>query len=99
MGMLTANANADLLNPASWTKSPKPVLQTDEDRHVFGPGHNSFTTTPDGKYDVIVYHARNYKEIEGDPLHDPNRNTRAQILHWNPDGTPNFGEPAPDAGQ
>ncbi|MGN6370934.1 MAG: glycoside hydrolase family 43 protein [Phycisphaerae bacterium] len=99
MGMLTANADADLLNRASWTKSPKPVLQTDEDRHVFGPGHNSFTTTPDGKYDVIVYHARNYKEIKGDPLHDPNRNTRAQILHWNPDGTPNFGEPAPDAPQ
>ena len=96
MGMLTANADADLLNPARWTKSPEPVVQTDEIRRVFGPGHNSFTTTPDGKFDVMVYHARNYKNIKGDPLRDPNRNTRVQIIHWNPDGTPNFGEPAGD---
>jgi hypothetical protein len=25
---------------------------------------------------VLVYHARNYTEIEGDPLYDPNRHTR-----------------------
>jgi GH43 family beta-xylosidase len=98
LGMLTADENADLLDPASWKKSPEPVLKTDEERKVFGPGHNSFTVTPAGE-DVIVYHARNYKEIKGDPLRDPNRHTRAQVIHWNADGTPNFMPPVPDAGQ
>jgi GH43 family beta-xylosidase len=96
LGMLTADENADLLDPASWKKSPEPVLKTDEAAGVFGPGHNSFTTTPEGE-DVIIYHARSYKEIKGDPLNDPNRNTRAQVIHWNPDGTPNFMPPVPDS--
>jgi GH43 family beta-xylosidase len=28
---------------------------------------------------VLVYHARNYTEIEGDPLYDPNRHTRLKL--------------------
>jgi GH43 family beta-xylosidase len=96
LGMLTADENANLLDPASWKKSPEPVLKTDEGRKVFGPGHNSFVVLPTGE-DVIFYHARNYKEIVGDPLNDPNRHTRAQIVHWNADGTPNFMPPVPDA--
>jgi GH43 family beta-xylosidase len=35
--------NADLLDPASWTKLREPVLQTCYDHGVYGPGHNSFT--------------------------------------------------------
>ncbi|GIP57608.1 glycoside hydrolase family 43 protein [Paenibacillus woosongensis] len=96
MGLLCADENADLLDPRAWSKSPVPVFQTNEEHGQYGPGHNSFTVTEDGR-DVIVYHARNYKEITGDPLYDPNRHTRAQIFHWNEDGTPNFGEPLPDA--
>lgn len=96
MGLLYADEDADLLDPKSWSKSPVPVFQTNEGNGQYGPGHNSFTVTEDGR-DVIVYHARNYKEITGDPLYDPNRHTRAQIFHWNEDGTPNFGEPLPDA--
>ncbi len=100
MGMLTADAKADLLDPKSWSKSKEPVLKTDEAAGVFGPGHNSFTTVDDGKgglEDVIVYHDRSYKEIKGDPLNDPNRCERAQVIQWNADGTPNFMPPAPDA--
>ncbi|MNJ55326.1 Extracellular exo-alpha-(1-_5)-L-arabinofuranosidase precursor [compost metagenome] len=96
MGLLYADEDADLLDPMSWSKSPVPVFQTNEENGQYGPGHNSFTVTEDGR-DVIVYHARNYKEITGDPLYDPNRHTRAQIFHWNEDGTPSFGEPVPDA--
>jgi GH43 family beta-xylosidase len=95
MGMLTADENADLLNPGSWKKSPEPVFQTSEKNRIFGPGHNSFTTTPDGKQVILTYHARDYKEIQGDPLNDPNRHTRAQILNFHADGTPDFGEPLP----
>ncbi|MEF2964873.1 family 43 glycosylhydrolase [Paenibacillus sp. M1] len=95
MGLLTADESADLLDPAVWRKSPEPVFQTNEESGQFGPGHNSFTVSEDGR-DVIVYHARNYKEITGDPLYDPNRHTRAQVFGWNEDGTPHFGVPVKD---
>ena len=97
MGMLTARDDADLLDAASWTKSPQPVFRSSDANRQWGPGHNSFTTTPDGKTDVLVYHARNYRDIVGDPLRDPNRNTRAQVIHWRADGTPEFGVPVADA--
>jgi GH43 family beta-xylosidase len=96
MGLLTADEASDLLDPASWEKSSKPVFKTNEKTGQYGPGHNSFTVSEDGSKDILVYHARNYKEIEGDPLYDPNRHTRVQAIEWNEDGTPNFGVPAPD---
>lgn len=96
LGMLTADENADLLDPASWKKSQEPVLKSHDENKVFGPGHNSFVKTPEGE-DVIIYHARNYRDIVGDPLRDPNRHTRAQLIKWNPDGTPSFMPPVPDA--
>lgn len=93
MGLLTANADADLLNANSWTKSPTPVFTTNKAAHLYGPGHNSFTTSEDGKTDILVYHARDYEKINGDPLNDPNRHTRLQPFTWNKDGAPNFGAP------
>ncbi len=93
LGMLTAKDDADLLDPKSWTKSQRPVFATWTVNGVYGPGHNSFTTTPDGKMDILVYHARSYRDIKGDPLNDPNRSTRAQILRYHADGTPDFGVP------
>lgn len=96
IGLLTADEDADLLDPASWTKSARPVLATWTVHGQYGPGHNSFTTTPDGATDLLIYHARNYGRIEGEALRDPNRHTRAQVLHWNSDGTPDFGLPVPD---
>ncbi|WP_052019606.1 family 43 glycosylhydrolase [Paenibacillus sp. JCM 10914] len=96
MGLLTASEDADLMNPASWVKSPAPVFTTSEANGQYGPGHNSFTVSEDGSLDLLVYHARSYKEIEGDPLYDPNRHTRVQVFHWNDDGTPNFGTPRAD---
>lgn len=96
MGMLTASADADLLDAKSWAKSPRPVFATWTVNGVYGPGHNSFTTTPDGKTDILIYHARQYRDIKGDPLNDPNRHARAQIIHYHPDGTPDFGVPVPD---
>ncbi|KRF34560.1 family 43 glycosylhydrolase [Paenibacillus sp. Soil787] len=93
MGMLTAKETDDLLDPASWVKEPVPVFQTNSEALRFGPGHNSFTTTSQGE-DVLVYHARTYKEIDGDPLNDPNRHTCAQFFGWHIDGTPDFGKPS-----
>lgn len=92
MGMLCASDDADLLNPASWSKSFRPVFQTNADVNQFGPGHNSFTVNEKGE-DILIYHARTYTEIEGDPLYDPNRHTRAQVFTWNEEGRPEFGKP------
>ncbi len=89
MGLLTADASADLLDPTSWTKTPAPVLTTCASAGVYGPGHNSFTTLPDGR-DVLVYHARDYRDIVGDPLNNPDRHTRASLVHYGADGVPTF---------
>lgn len=96
MGLLTADEDSDLLDPGSWVKSPLPVFTTSEANGQYGPGHNSFTVSEDGLVDILVYHARSYKEIAGDPLYDPNRHARVQIIRWNEDGTPNFGVPRAD---
>ncbi|WP_346015347.1 glycoside hydrolase family 43 protein [Sphingomonas sp. GM_Shp_1] len=92
MGMLMARDDADLMDPAAWTKSPEPVFRTDAARRIYGPGHNSFTVDRAGK-DVLVYHARDYEPITGDPLYDPNRDTRVQRFGYRADGTPDFGRP------
>ncbi|MFI6855004.1 family 43 glycosylhydrolase [Streptomyces sp. NPDC050416] len=96
LGMLTASASADLLSQASWSKSPTPVFASSAATSQYGPGHNSFTVSEDGKSDILVYHDRGYKDISGDPLNDPNRRTRVQKVYWNADGTPNFGIPVAD---
>jgi GH43 family beta-xylosidase len=96
LGLLTASASSNLLNPASWTKSQQPVFVSNDATSQYGPGHNSFTVSEDGRSDILVYHDRNYRDISGDPLNDPNRRTRVQKLYWNADGTPNFGIPVSD---
>ncbi|MCW9706344.1 glycoside hydrolase family 43 protein [Fodinibius salsisoli] len=96
VGLLTADVDADLLDPKSWTKAEEPVFKSSPENGIYGPGHNSFTTTPDGSTDLFIYHARSYKEIDGNPLNDPNRHTRVQVLRWAEDGTPIFGKPLPD---
>ena len=96
LGLLWADKDADLLDPASWHKLPEPVFFTNEELKRFGPGHNSFTVAEDGKTDVMIYHARDYKEIDGEPLYDPNRHTRARVLKWTKDGMPYFGQDLDD---
>ena len=94
--MLSASAAANLLDAGSWSKSPSPVFASNAATSQYGPGHNSFTVSEDGQSDILVYHDRNYRDITGDPLNDPNRRTRLQKVYWNADGTPNFGIPVPD---
>ncbi|MGO4771279.1 family 43 glycosylhydrolase [Flavobacterium sp. W22_SRS_FK3] len=90
MGLLWANEDADLLNAANWNKSPGPVFYTSEDLKRYGPGHNSFTTSEDGKKTIMIYHARDYKEIQGHELSDKNRAARARIVNWTKSGFPDF---------
>jgi GH43 family beta-xylosidase len=88
-GMLTGSGD-DLLDPAAWEKSPDSVFAaTDE---VFGPGHGSFTTSPDGTEDWMVYHSARYSGSGWDRI------MNAQRFTWK-DGVPDFGEPVGDAPQ
>lgn len=89
MGMLSIGEDDDLLDPRAWKKERYPVLKSDAQREIFGPGHNSFTKLPDGT-DVCVYHARPYEEIKGNPLYDPNRHARVLRVAWDENGYPVF---------
>jgi GH43 family beta-xylosidase len=91
MGLLWANEDSDLLNGYSWHKAKEPVFVSSERNHLYGPGHNSFTTV-DGR-DVLIYHARPEKNKQGDPLDNPNRHAHAQFFRWDEQGFPVFGEP------
>ncbi|WP_172249628.1 glycoside hydrolase family 43 protein [Saccharibacillus deserti] len=95
MGLLYADEDADLLSPASWTKLDRPVFATSEENGQYGPGHNCFTVGANGE-DLLVYHARSYKKIEGDPLYDPNRHARVKSFGWTEAGMPDFGVPEAD---
>jgi len=85
LGMLSAKADADPLKPSSWTKSPEPVFAGADG--VVAPGHNSFTKSPDGSEDWIVYHAA---KRAGSGW---SRSVRAQPFRWGGDGLPAFGTP------
>jgi GH43 family beta-xylosidase len=84
-----ASATADPMDPASWQKSGPVFAGTS---NVYGVGHASFTTSPDGTEDWIVYHSK----ISTTPGWD--RDIRIQKFGWNADGSPSFGTPVP-AGQ
>ncbi len=86
MGMLSIPQDGDILDPRAWKKERMPVLRTDWEKGLLGPGHNSFTVSGDGKEDIMIYHARQYDEIEGDPLYDPNRHTYRMKIKWEKDG-------------
>jgi GH43 family beta-xylosidase len=75
---------ADPLQPASWTKTG-PVFAAGEG--VVGVGHASFTTSPSGTEDWIVYHAKTSTTPGWD------RVIRMQPFTWKADGSPDFGIP------
>jgi GH43 family beta-xylosidase len=83
-GVLVASENADLLNAKSWQKMPKPFLKRNDKAGAYGPGHNSFFKSPDGKEDWIIYHANPDFGLECKDQRSP----RAQKVIWGPDGLP-----------
>lgn len=97
MGLLTADEDDDLLNPAAWVKCPHPVFQSSRQTSCYGPGHNSFVRSEDDVDDLIVYHARSDARYLGEedyqPLYDAGRNAYIGKVFWNPDGTPSFSIP------
>jgi GH43 family beta-xylosidase len=85
LGLLSLNEGDDPLDPASWRKHPEPVFApTDK---TFGVGHCSFVTSPDGKEDWIVYHAKMSRN------HGWERAVCLQPFKWTSEGLPDFGKP------
>ena len=89
MGMLSIDETADMLDPQMWKKERYPVVKTDVEKGIYGPGHNSFTKDEEGN-DVCVFHARTYDEIVGDPLYDPNRHAMLMKVEWDEADRPIF---------
>jgi GH43 family beta-xylosidase len=89
LGLLSADVNANILSPTSWTKSQTPLFQTNASGQAYSPGHNSFFTSPDGKEDWIVYHANN----SGGLGCSNERSLRIQRFTWSNDDLPVFGSP------
>ncbi len=85
---LLAHLGGDVADGASWAKSVRPVFAGDPRNGVYGPGHNSFTTSPDGTEDWIVYHANTAPGLGW-----AGRGVWAQRFAWTPDGQPDFGTP------
>lgn len=92
LGRLTVPRDANLLDPAVWrdAKHPAPLFGKAPARGVFGPGHGSFFTSPDGRESWMVYHAT---DDDRGCFTGGLRTTRAQRFRWRADGTPDFGEP------
>ena len=91
LGIMTLTPGADPLLAASWTKTPTPVFTKNPGGSAYGPGHNSFFKSADGKEDWILYHAN---PAAGQGCGDA-RSPRMQPFTWNADGTPAFGQPLP----
>jgi GH43 family beta-xylosidase len=79
----------DPMNPQDWKKNNEGcVFYQNPMEEAYGVGHASFTTSPDGTEDWIVYHGmRNYMSGWGQ------RTVRTQKFTWNEDGSPNFPRP------
>lgn len=92
LGRLT-HEGGSLLDSTSWTKHPEPVLapHVGENGGVYTTGHCTFTTSPDGMEDWIVYHGKSWRDPSQQGF--AGRRARAQPIHWASDGTPDFGVP------
>lgn len=76
IGMMEADEDADLLDRNSWKKSRYPDLKTNEEKGIYGPGHNSFTVDENGD-PLMIYHARDYEKAVGDPKMVPATDKRS----------------------
>lgn len=83
LGMLTAPVTANLLDSASWTKNPEPMLMPDVDAQTSISNVYLLPST-DGQSSQFLYE---FKRIEQGNIV---RDTHMRSFTWNPDGTPQF---------
>lgn len=83
VGLLAADEESDLLDPASWKKNLWPVLSFYSVEGEYGPGHNAFFYNEDGEL-MISYHAETSPE-------STLRCDGIRRVHFRKDGSPVFG--------
>jgi GH43 family beta-xylosidase len=79
---------ADPMVASNWVQHAGPIFSRNDATGVWGPGHHSFFTSPDGTEDWIAYHGKNTSTYTY-----AFRTSRVQKISWNADGTPNLGRP------
>lgn len=89
LGLLTARRGGDLLDAATWSKHPQPVLT--RGNGIYATGHNGFFTSPDGREQWIIYHANPGPDMGCTAKRAPHM----QRIEWSAAGTPRFTPPAP----
>ncbi len=90
LGALQLQIGDDPMDPNSWSRLDRnPLLTTNASARAYGPGHNSFFTSPDGSESWILYHAN----PEAGQGCGGKRSTRMQPFTWSADGLPVLGEP------
>ena len=95
LGMLTLKDGGDPMTAGDWTKSAAPVFTKNESASVYGPGHNAFFTSRDGKENWIIYHA-NSRPMNGSGCGN-SRSPRMQKFTFDSNGIPQFGTPVSSA--
>ncbi len=97
LGLISLAPGGDPMDARAWTKRRDPVLAPYEgpDGRVYTPGHNGFTTSPDGTEHWLVYHAKDDGPGPSGGNERATRTVRAQRFTWTPDGAPAFGRPIP----
>jgi len=78
---------ANPLRAMNWRKLGQVFAPSE---YVWGVGHCSFTKSPDGTEDWLVYHAKGRRKKSWN-----DRKVHCQKFAWGPDGLPQFGEPLP----
>lgn len=92
IGLLWMDSSQNPLEINSWKRSKNnPLFVSNTIGNAFGPGHNSFFKSLNGKEDWILYHAN---PQAGQGCGD-NRSMRMQQFSWDNDGFPIFGNPEP----
>ena len=89
MGLLALKAGGHPLPREDWEKSPVPVMVSEPENGLFGPGHNSFTVDEAGN-GPLGFLARPYPGFHGTALIGPNRHAFLRRVRWRADGTPVF---------
>ena len=84
LGQLKLTGN-DPLNADAWQKKEQAVFSSTD--NIFAPGHASFTKSPDGTEDWIIYHAAKCKGAAWD------RDVHMKSFTWDKNGDPDFGDP------
>lgn len=89
LGLLTAKAGSDLLNPHSWTKSEEPLFVPEEDSGYFGSSNICVVPAPEGGDSRLIFYQ--IKRVGDDGLQESS--IRCQPITFTPDGIPDFPKP------